>query len=92
MQHDQALLDPRALVEQGAYLVDVRTPEEFATGHLPGALNLPVQRLSAALGALDASKPVVLYCRSGRRSAMAALAFRNAGFAPVIDIGTMSNF
>ena len=60
-------------VARGARLVDVRSPSEFASGHLEGALNLPVGQLSARMGELGPKgTPIVVYCASGTRSAMAA--------------------
>jgi rhodanese-related sulfurtransferase len=80
----------RALVASGAALVDVRTEREFAAGHLPGARNLPLDRLlarPAAVGPRD--RAVVLYCQSGSRSGMAARALERAGFATVVNLGPM---
>lgn len=76
----------------GAALVDVRTAMEFSSGHLPGALNLPLgsfQGGSKALG--DKSRPVVVYCASGTRSAHAARQLRAAGYETVLDLGPMFN-
>jgi len=81
------------LVESGARLVDVRTPEEFAGGHLPGAVNIPVQQLSQRMSELDPKdKPIVVYCRSGHRSGQAAALLKGAGHAEVHDLGAMSRW
>ncbi len=71
-----------------AQLIDVRTPAEFAQGHLPGAVNLDWTGgvLSAKLGELDKTTPVLLYCASGRRSAEAAAHLRSKGFTDVADL------
>lgn len=83
----------RALVDGGARLVDVRSPGEFAGGHLDGALNIPVHELGNRVDELgDKARPVVLYCASGMRSASAAGALRRAGFADVHDLGAMSRW
>ena len=83
----------KALVAAGSPVLDVRTPEEFAAGHVPGARNLPVQGLVARIGELGPRDvPVVVYCRSGARSASAASMLRQAGYAEVIDVGPMSAF
>ena len=83
--------EARALVQGGARLVDVRTPEEFAAGHLEGALNVPVDALQgralAELAPTDA--PVVVYCRSGKRSARAKAELEALGFTRVHDLGPM---
>ena len=61
------------LVSAGATLLDVRTRDEFAGGHVDGAVNIPVDELPARIGELATDRPVVAYCRSGRRSAHAAV-------------------
>jgi phage shock protein E len=81
----------RALVEQGAVLLDVRTPEEYAQGHLPGAKNIPVQVLPQRLEEVGPREvPVVVYCQAGGRSAMAADLLRRSGFGEVCNLGPMS--
>ena len=60
--------DPHQLVTAGATLLDVRTPEEFAEGHLEGAVLIPVAELSTRLSEIPRDRPVVAYCRSGARS------------------------
>ena len=61
-------------------LVDVREPYEYDAGHIAGARHVPVSRLSEEAASLDRERPVVFYCRSGGRSAMATQAFRASGF------------
>jgi rhodanese-related sulfurtransferase len=58
--------------EQAPFVLDVRAPEEFVTGHVPGAVNIPHDQVAARLAEVPKDKDVVLYCRSGRRAAMAA--------------------
>jgi phage shock protein E len=83
----------RALVAGGARLVDVRSSGEFGSGHLPGAVNIPVGELPARLNEVGArERPVVVYCRSGARSASAAGLLRRAGFGAVHDLGPMSRW
>jgi phage shock protein E len=85
--------EARQLVGAGARLVDVRTPTEFAAGHLPGAINVPVQQLDARMTELQPKDTVlVVYCRSGHRSGTAARMLKNAGFASVHDLGPMSRW
>lgn len=84
--------EARRRVEAGALLLDVRTPEEFAQGHLPGALNIPVDALEARLGEVPPEREVVVYCRSGRRSARAADVLRTHGHGQVFDLGAMSDW
>jgi phage shock protein E len=85
--------EAKHLVADGALLLDVRSPEEYAAGHLEGALNVPVQVLASRLGELGAhDRAVVVYCRSGHRSANAAAILREAGFTAVHDLGAMSRW
>lgn len=75
-------------LDAGAQILDVRTKEEWNEGHLKGAKLVTVTEegfLDKAKAALDSKKPVVVYCRSGRRSALAAEQLRAAGFT-VYDI------
>lgn len=85
--------DARALVEAGARLVDVRTPQEFAAGHLPGAVNIPVEEIQGRTKELAGKdQPIVLYCRSGARSGNAARILKTAGYSKVHDLGAMSRW
>lgn len=85
--------DARRLVREGARLVDVRAPSEFAQGHIEGALNIPVQELGDRLQELEPKdKAVVVYCRSGHRSGNAARLLARAGFPAVHDLGAMSRW
>lgn len=80
--------EARELVESGALLVDVRSPEEFADGHIDGAINIPIQQLSGRLGELgDDDGQIVVYCQSGGRSAMAKRLLESNGFENVHDLG-----
>jgi phage shock protein E len=82
-----------ALVEAGAALVDVRSPGEFSAGHLPGAKNVPVQDLASRLKSLGArDKPIVVYCASGTRSAMARSMLKSHGFTQVHNLGAMGRW
>lgn len=77
---------PRAFAAEGAgaMLIDVREPAEFATGHLPGAINIPRGVLEFQVESHPAlagpPRPIVLYCRSGGRAALAALSLSMLGF------------
>lgn len=79
------------LVERGAVLLDVRTPEEFVEGHVEGALNLPVDQIDAAIPTLPRQRPVVVCCATGSRSQVAAMHLAAAGF-DVHDLGAMENW
>jgi rhodanese-related sulfurtransferase len=73
-----------AALKAGAHaLVDVREPHEFAAGHIPGAVNLPLSRFNPA--ELPQGRPVILTCQAGGRSARACAAARQAGRDDVIN-------
>jgi rhodanese-related sulfurtransferase len=61
-------------------VLDVRTADEFARGHVPGALLIPHDALAAQLDRLDPARPVVVYCRSGRRATIVETLLRESGF------------
>ena len=73
----------RAMIDEGAQLVDVRVGHEWDAGHIPGATHLPLEELADRPNELDAGRPVVFYCRGGTRSSMAAEALDGAGFEAV---------
>ena len=75
-------------------LLDVRTPEEFAEGHIAGAVLLPYDEVEQkAAGMLpEKEKPIIVYYRSGRRSAIAAAALRGLGYKDVKDFGGISRW
>jgi phage shock protein E len=76
------------LRQPGAVLLDVRRPDEFAGGHLPGAVNFDVTApdFGPRIAALDKTKPTYVYCRNGARSANAASQLTTAGFVPVSNL------
>jgi len=83
----------RALVEGGAKLVDVRTPTEHAAGHIQGSINIPVHELASRTAELgDKTRPVVVYCASGMRSASAVGILKRAGFTEVHDLGAAARW
>lgn len=74
-------------------IIDVRTPQEFAEGHVQGAVNLNVEdgTLEAALPSLDPAGSYIVYCRSGRRSAAAVQLMQANGFTTISDLGPLDN-
>lgn len=82
-------MGPEALYQaaaQGVLIVDVRTPMEFAQGHVPGAVNLPVEEVSRWAKDLPKDRPVYLYCRSGRRSLQAAEYLARQGYRNLYNL------
>lgn len=79
------------LIAAGAPVIDVRTPEEFNAGHYDGARNIPLDDLGRRLTEIgEPDAPVVLYCRTGSRSGVAASTLRRAGFTRVVNGGGLS--
>lgn len=76
-------------VESGAFLLDVREPDEWAAGHAPGAKHIPLGELSARVDEVPEDRPVVAICRVGGRSAKATIALNNAGYDVVNLAGGM---
>lgn len=82
----------RDKIRQGALVLDVRTPAEYASGHYDGATNIPLGELKDRLAAIgDKQRSIVVYCASGVRSAAAARILRAAGFHDVTNAGGLSN-
>jgi len=86
------------LVAAGGLLVDVRTPEEFATRHVEGAVNIPVDDLKGRLGEIDKltggdkSKPIVVYCQAGGRAGRAKTMLVEAGHPQVTNLGGLADW
>jgi phage shock protein E len=74
-------------------VIDVRTPAEFAQGHVAGAVNIDVEApdFATQIKALDPKAPYLVYCRSGRRSAIAADEMAKAGFTSIVDGGGLAD-
>jgi len=69
-----------------AQIVDVREPDEWAAGHIPGAHHIPLGDLGRRMGELKADRPVITVCRSGRRSLTAAEALLKSGFTDAASL------
>ena len=67
--------------EKAPYVLDVRTPEEFVAGHVPGAVNIPYDQVASRLAEVPKDRDVVLYCRSGRRAQLAAEVLSDKGYS-----------
>lgn len=78
---------------QPAFLIDVRSPLEFAAGHVKGAVNIPLDRIKQAIGSiegLEKTSPILLYCLSGARSAFACQILAQRGFTQARNGGAMA--
>ena len=76
----------RDLVENGAYIIDVRERIEFEKGHIKGAINIPLSQLRERINEIPKYETVYLHCRTGQRSYNAVLALQNLGYNNVINI------
>ena len=77
----EALLERQGKSDDSAYVLDVRSPEEYAGGHVPGAVNIPYDQIASRLAEVPKDKDVVLYCKSGRRAGIAAEVLASQGYA-----------
>ena len=73
-------VDFKALVQQGAMIIDVRTPAEFKGGHVKGAVNIPLQSLQANFSKIPKNKTIITCCASGMRSGSAKSLLKAAGY------------
>jgi len=73
-------------------LVDVRTPEEFASGHIPSAVNIPYDAIGAKPPTADKNALIIVYCRSGRRSSSARDTLVSLGYINVVDFGAVGRY
>jgi phage shock protein E len=80
-------VDYNELMAKGAQIIDVRTPGEYAGGHIKGSKNIPLQSLSSNLGKINKNKPVITCCASGMRSASAKSVLQSNGFTDVHNGG-----
>jgi phage shock protein E len=78
-------------IKEGAFLVDVRTPGEFSGGSVKGAVNIPLDSIQNNLAKFKNKNNIVVFCRSGNRSAGAQSILKRAGFTNVINGGTWQN-
>lgn len=89
---DAQTYNQRFVNGQDHVLIDVRTPEEFAAGHIAGAINISVQSLPDRLDEVPNDETIVVYCRSGNRSATATEILVDAGYSPVYDLGGIQDW
>jgi phage shock protein E len=80
--------DLRATIDEGAFLVDVRTPGEFNSGHVKGSVNIPLDSITHQLPKFKNKKNIIVFCRSGNRSGQAKTILEQNGFTNVVNGGT----
>lgn len=76
-----------------AKLIDVREKDEYAAGHIPASINLPLSKIESAQGEItDLDIPLFVYCRSGNRSGQAVAWLKQAGYSKVKNIGGIIDY
>ncbi len=78
-------------VKRGAFLVDVRTPQEFASGNVKGSVNIPLNKIQNQLQAFKNKTNIIVFCRSGNRSSQAISILKQNNFTNIINGGTWQN-
>jgi len=84
-------VDLTGIIKEGALLVDVRTPGEFAGGHIKGSVNIPLDKVSSQLSAFKSQKTIIIFCQSGGRSGRAKTILEQNGFTNVVNGGAWNN-
>jgi|694.fasta_scaffold49777_3 phage shock protein E len=79
-------------LRKGAVVIDVRGPDEYASGHLPGTVNVPLGELSGRISKVSSDKNhvILLHCQSGGRSGMAAGTLKSLGYTNAYNLGSYS--
>lgn len=85
-------IDFRALIDEGAILLDVRTKEEYKQGSCANSINIPLDKLKNNLSKLRKNKPIIAVCASGMRSRSAVSILRSEGFSEVHNGGCWLNY
>lgn len=83
--------DLEKVINEGAYLVDVRTPGEFAAGKVKGSVNIPLDKVGAELPKFKNKKNIIVFCQSGGRSSQAKAVLEQNGFTNVVNGGSWTN-
>jgi phage shock protein E len=76
------------LIKKDAFLVDVRTEDEFAEGHVNGSTNIPLDQVASQMEQFKGKEQIIVFCRSGNRSGQAKMILEQNGFKNVINGGT----
>lgn len=88
---DEEILAGRKAVQNGAMIIDVRSQKEFNKGHIEGSVNIPISYVDKMFNSIPRDKELVVYCRSGSRSAIAARLLREQGWT-VYDVATQEDW
>lgn len=85
------VIDLQSIIDEGAFLVDVRTAGEFAEGHVKGSVNIPLDKVQAQFAKFKNRKNIIVFCRSGARSSQAKNILQQNGFTNVVNGGRWNN-
>ena len=88
---DKVLLAAHKAVESGAVIIDVRSPKEYMQHHIENAINIPVEELSKSVARVPKNRVLLVYCRSGSRSGVAAQILSQKGWK-VYDVATEGEY
>lgn len=77
--------------DENIVLIDVRTEEEYKSGHIPRAINIPNTEIENVIN-YDKDTPIAVYCRTGKRSKEAALTLEKMGYTKIYDLGSINNY
>lgn len=81
----------KTLINNGAFLVDVRSQKEFTSGSVNGAVNIPLDKMETQLSKLKDKEQIIVFCRSGNRSGQAKSILNQNGFTNITNGGTWQN-
>ena len=87
----QPKVDLASVIHQGALLVDVRSPAEFASGHVKGSVNIPLSEVAKRVKEFKKRSPVIVFCQSGNRSSQAITILKKNGITDVYNGGGWAN-
>ena len=91
-QQESKMENVKQMIENGAMVVDVRSPMEYNMGHYPGAVNIPITELQKRVDEIgNKEKSIVVYCASGSRSETARNFLKSLGYEKVVNAGGLSN-
>ena len=95
LQGQSSIISPeeaQAYLKKGALVIDVRTPAEFSAGHLPNAINIPLQQIESGspLPLKNKNQVLLLHCQGGMRSAKATKLLSGMGYTNVFNLGSYS--
>jgi rhodanese-related sulfurtransferase len=84
-------VDLSQLIKDGATIIDVRSKVEFATGHVKGSINIPLEQIATSIDKLKSHSHIITCCRSGNRSGMALRTLKSKGLKNVTNGGSWQN-